>query len=43
MAVFILLFCPYKTRCDALCRTKFPINCDTHLVESFFQTGSDFD
>ncbi|WP_416388393.1 DUF6783 domain-containing protein [Fusicatenibacter saccharivorans] len=25
-----------KTRCDALCRTKFPINCDTHLVESFF-------
>ncbi|MFR5687079.1 MAG: DUF6783 domain-containing protein [Blautia wexlerae] len=27
-------------RYDALIRTKSPINCDAHLVESIFQTHS---
>ena len=37
------IFCPNLvsvTRYDALIRTKSPINCDAHLVESIFQTHS---
>ena len=37
------IFCPNLvsvTRYDALIRTKSPINCDAHLVESIFQTYS---
>ncbi|MGO5543480.1 DUF6783 domain-containing protein [Blautia sp. HCP3S3_H10_1] len=37
------MFHPYSVvvaRYDALIRVKSPTNCDAHLVESLFQTGS---